>query len=48
MTAVGESDGDITPVAQELLGMGLTVADEVPVRGHETTPLGKFDPGTGD
>jgi hypothetical protein len=24
--------------------MGLTVADEVLVRSHETTPFGKFDP----
>ena len=46
VTAVGESDSDITPVAQELLDMGLTVADEVLVRSHETTPFGKFD-GTG-
>ncbi|WP_380679490.1 Lrp/AsnC family transcriptional regulator [Salinigranum sp. GCM10025319] len=45
VTAVGESDGDITPVAQELLDMGLTVADEVLVRSHETTPFGKFDAG---
>jgi DNA-binding Lrp family transcriptional regulator len=44
VTAVGESDVDITPVAQELLEMGLTVADEVLVRRHETTPFGKFDP----
>ncbi|WP_280588186.1 Lrp/AsnC family transcriptional regulator [Halorubrum sp. Boch-26] len=43
VTAVGESDGDITPVAQELLDMGLTVADEVLVRSHEATPFGKFD-----
>jgi DNA-binding Lrp family transcriptional regulator len=39
VTAVGESDSDITPVAQELLEMGLTVADEVLVRSHETTPF---------
>jgi DNA-binding Lrp family transcriptional regulator len=44
VTAVGESDTDITPVAQALLDMGLTVADEVLVRSHETTPFGKFDP----
>ncbi|MEF8843181.1 MAG: Lrp/AsnC family transcriptional regulator [Haloarculaceae archaeon] len=44
VTAVGETDSDITPVAQELLEMGLTVADEVLVRSHETTPFGKFDP----
>ena len=46
VTAVGESDDDITPIAQELLDMGLTVADEVLVRSHETTPFGKFDPET--
>jgi Lrp/AsnC family leucine-responsive transcriptional regulator len=45
VTAVGESDDDITPVAQELLEMGLTVADEVLVRSHETTPFGGFAPG---
>jgi len=43
VTAVGESDSDITPVAEELLEMGLTVADEVLVRSHETTPFGEFD-----
>ena len=43
VTAVGESDDDITPVAQRLIDMGLTVADEVLVRSHETTPFGKFD-----
>ena len=43
VTAVGESDSDITPVAQELLDMGLTVADEVLVRTHETTPFSGFD-----
>ena len=49
VTAVGESDGDITPVAQKLVEMGLTVADEVLVRSHETTPFGRFDgDGVGD
>ncbi|SMO62552.1 Lrp/AsnC family transcriptional regulator [Halorubrum cibi] len=43
VTAVGETDDDITSVAQELLDMGLTVADEVLVRTHETTPFGQFD-----
>jgi DNA-binding Lrp family transcriptional regulator len=43
VTAVGESDSDITPVAQELIEMGLAVADEVLVRSHETTPFGKFN-----
>jgi DNA-binding Lrp family transcriptional regulator len=42
VTAVGETDNDITPVAQELLEMGLTVADEVLVRSHESTSFGKF------
>jgi DNA-binding Lrp family transcriptional regulator len=44
VTAVGETDSDITPVAQKLLDMGLTVADEVLVRSHETTPFGGFTP----
>jgi len=43
VTVVGESDSDITPVAQELLDIGVTVADEVLVRSHETTPFGEFD-----
>jgi len=42
VTVVGKSDSDITPVAQELLEMGLTVADEVLVRSHESTPFGEF------
>jgi hypothetical protein len=42
VTAVGETDADITPVAQRLLDMGLTVSDEVLVRSHETTPFGGF------
>ncbi|WP_324663376.1 Lrp/AsnC family transcriptional regulator [Haloarcula sediminis] len=42
VTAVGETDSDITPVAQELLDMGLKVVDEVLVRSHETTPFGGF------
>jgi len=44
VTAVGESDDDITPVARELLDMGVTVADEVLVRSHESTPFGEFAP----
>lgn len=43
VTVVGKSDSDITPVAQELLDMGITVADEVLVRSHESTPFGEFD-----
>ncbi|WP_411962853.1 Lrp/AsnC family transcriptional regulator [Haloferax sp. YSMS24] len=42
VTVVGENDDDVTPVAQELLDLGLTVADEVLVRSHETTPFGGF------
>lgn len=44
VTAVGETDSDITPVAQELLDMGLTVADEVLVRTHESTAFDEFSP----
>lgn len=43
VTAVGKSDNDITPVAKNLIDMGLTVADEVLVRSHETTPFGEFN-----
>ncbi len=46
VTAVGESDDDITPIAQTLLEMGLTVTDEVLVRSHESTPFGEFAPGS--
>ncbi|KTG19478.1 Lrp/AsnC family transcriptional regulator [Haloferax profundi] len=42
VTVVGENDDDVTPVAQELLELGLTVADEVLVRTHETTAFGGF------
>ena len=42
VTAVGETDNDITPVAQELLDMGLTIADEVLVRSQESTPFEEF------
>ncbi|WP_248897344.1 Lrp/AsnC family transcriptional regulator [Haloplanus halobius] len=44
VTAVGETDNDITSVAQELLDRGLTVADEVLVRSHESTPFDDFPP----
>ncbi|MFB6096086.1 MAG: Lrp/AsnC family transcriptional regulator [Haloferacaceae archaeon] len=43
VTAVCESDSEITPIAQELVDMGLTVADEVLVRTHATTPFESFD-----
>ncbi len=42
VTAVAESDGDITPVAKELLEVGVKVSDEVLVRSHETTPYQGF------
>ncbi|KAB1188986.1 MULTISPECIES: Lrp/AsnC family transcriptional regulator [Haloferax] len=45
VTVVGKNDDDVTPVAQELLDLGLTVADEVLVRTHKTTPFGGFTSG---
>ena len=42
VTAVGEDDGDITPVAQQLLDLGLTVSDEVLVRTQVSTPFDGF------
>lgn len=42
VTAVGERDGDITPVAEELMDLGLTITDEVLVREHETAPFDGF------
>lgn len=42
VTAVGEDDGEITPVAQQLLDLGLTVSDEVLVRSHASTPFDGF------
>lgn len=42
VTAVGEDDSDITPVAQQLLDLGLTVSDEVMVRSHVSTPFDGF------
>ena len=42
VTAVGEDDSDITPVAQELLDFGLTITDEVLVRSHVSTPFEGF------
>ena len=42
VTAIGENDRDITPVAQELSDMGLTVTDEVLVRSHESTSFDEF------
>ena len=42
VTAVGTTDSEITPIAEELLKMGLTISDEVLVRSHESTPFGEF------
>lgn len=42
VTAVGEDDSEITPVAQQLLDLGLTVSDEVLVRSHVSTPFEGF------
>jgi hypothetical protein len=42
VTVVGKSDSDITPAAQELLDLGLTISDEVLVRSHITTPFDDF------
>jgi Lrp/AsnC family leucine-responsive transcriptional regulator len=43
VTAVGKKDSDITPVAQKLLDLGVTVSDEVLVRSHKTTPFDGFE-----
>jgi DNA-binding Lrp family transcriptional regulator len=43
VTAVGQSDGDITPIAQQLLDLGLKIADEVLVRSHVSSPFSPFD-----
>jgi len=42
VTVVGESDNDVTPVAQELLDMGLEIADEVLVRSMRSSAFGGF------
>jgi DNA-binding Lrp family transcriptional regulator len=42
VTVVGETDSDVTPVAERLVDMGLTVSDEVLVRSHESTPFKGF------
>ncbi|OVE83349.1 Lrp/AsnC family transcriptional regulator [Natronolimnobius baerhuensis] len=42
VTAIGETDRDITPVAQDLSDLGLTITDEVLVRSHETTTFDDF------
>ncbi|SEQ87199.1 Lrp/AsnC family transcriptional regulator [Natrinema salaciae] len=42
VTVVGETDRDITPVAQEVADMGLTITDEVLVRSHRSTSFDEF------
>lgn len=44
VTAVGETDRDITPVAQALADLGLSIKDEVLVRSHESTGFDEFVP----
>jgi DNA-binding Lrp family transcriptional regulator len=48
VTVVGKNDDDVTPVAQKLLELGVTVADEVLVRSHKTTPFGGFTDDSSD
>lgn len=45
ITVVGERDGDITPVAEKLMDLGLKITDEVLVRKHETAPFDGFSSG---
>ncbi len=42
ITVVGEKDRDVTPVAEELMDMGLKITDEVLVRRHEMAPYRGF------
>lgn len=42
VTAVGETDRDITPIAQDISDLGLTITDEVLVRSHQSTSFDKF------
>ena len=42
VTAVGETDRDITPIAREIADMGLTITDEVLVRSHRSTSFEEF------
>lgn len=44
ITAVGNRDADITPVAEELMDLGLQITDEVLVRNHESAPYDGFTP----
>ncbi|WP_323173005.1 Lrp/AsnC family transcriptional regulator [Natrialba sp. PRR66] len=42
VTAVVKNDRDITPIAQDLSDMGLTITDEVLVRSHKSTSFDEF------
>jgi DNA-binding Lrp family transcriptional regulator len=42
VTVVGETDRDITPIAQTIADMGLTITDEVLVRSHGSTSFDEF------
>lgn len=42
VTVVGRTDRDITPVAQEIADMGLTITDEVLVRSQQSTSFDEF------
>lgn len=42
VTVVGETDRDITPIAQEISDMGLTITDEVLVRSQHSTSFDEF------
>lgn len=42
VTAVGKTDRDITPIAQEISDLGLTITDEVLVRSHRSTSFDEF------
>ncbi|ELY84672.1 Lrp/AsnC family transcriptional regulator [Natrinema altunense] len=42
VTVVSENDRDVTPIAQEIADMGLTITDEVLVRSHRSTSFDEF------
>ncbi|QCS44044.1 Lrp/AsnC family transcriptional regulator [Natrinema versiforme] len=42
VTVVVENDRDVTPIAQQLADMGLTITDEVLVRSHQSTSFDEF------
>ncbi|QCW04693.1 Lrp/AsnC family transcriptional regulator [Natrinema pallidum] len=42
VTVVVENDRDVTPIAQQIADMGLTITDEVLVRSHRSTSFDEF------